>query len=267
MKEFWQNLYPHLISGGLKLLGAIVILVAGWYLIKWIEKFMKKGKGFRKMDETARSFLISTLSVILKIVLLFTVVATLGVNMTGLVTLLGSCGVAIGLALQGSLANFAGGILILLCRPFRVGDYIEVGGNAGTVKSISVLYTTITTVDNRDVVIPNGGLSNATVVNYSAEDLRRVDLDFSVAHGTDAERVKKVLLLIAEQQDGVMQIPAPFARMTAQDSSSLTFTLRAWVKKEDYWDVRFDLIEKVKSAFEKLDITVPFQQMDVHLHQ
>lgn len=267
MKEFWDNLMPHLINGGLRLLGAIVIVAVGWYLIKWIERLLKKGKAFHKMEETARGFLISVISVALKVALIMTAVATLGVNMTGMVTLLGSCGVAIGLALQGSLANFAGGILILVCHPFRVGDFIESGGNIGTVKSISILYTTLVTIDNRDVVIPNGGLSNATVINYSAEDLRRVDLDFNVDVDTDVERVKKVLLLLAERHELVLENPAPFARMTGRGDSSLTVTLRAWVKKDDYWQVRFDLLEQVKDAFEKLEIVVPFPQMDVHMHQ
>ena len=207
MEELWNNLLPHLVNGGLRLLGAIVIVFVGWNLIKWAEKLLKKGKFFGKMEPTARNFIISVISVALKVILLMTAVATLGVNMTGLVTLLGSCGLAIGLALQGSLSNFAGGILILICHPFRVGDFIEVGGNSGTVKSISILYTTVTTVDNRDVVIPNGGLSNATVVNYTAEDFRRVDLDFSVAFGTDTERVKKVLLLLADQHPLVLKDP------------------------------------------------------------
>ena len=246
MKEFWDNLMPHLINGGLRLLGAIVIVAVGWYLIKWIERLLKKGKAFHKMEETARGFLISVISVALKVALIMTAVATLGVNMTGMVTLLGSCGVAIGLALQGSLANFAGGILILVCHPFRVGDFIESGGNIGTV---------------------NGGLSNATVINYSAEDLRRVDLDFNVDVDTDVERVKKVLLLLAERHELVLENPAPFARMTGRGDSSLTVTLRAWVKKDDYWQVRFDLLEQVKDAFEKLEIVVPFPQMDVHMHQ
>ncbi|MBP5289009.1 MAG: mechanosensitive ion channel family protein, partial [Clostridia bacterium] len=261
MLEFWKNISPHLISGGLRLLGALAIVIVGWILIKWLEGIVRKGKLFGKMEATARIFLINVISVALKVVLILTAVATLGVNMTGLVTLLGSCGIAIGLALQGSLSNFAGGILILLCHPFRVGDYIEVGDKSGTVKSISILYTTLTTIDNRNVVIPNGALSNATVVNYSSEDLRRVDLDFSVAYGTDTDRVKKVLLLISDQHPMVLKDPAPFARLTANDDSALNFTLRAWVKKEDYWQVRFDLLEQVNDAFRKVGIEIPFPQV------
>ena len=267
MKAFLDNLMPHLVSIGLRLLGAILILVIGWTIIKFLVKLLKKGKLFNKMEVTVKSFIISVISITLKVILIMTAVATMGVNMAGIVTLLGSCGIAVGLALQGSLSNFAGGILILLCRPFRVGDYIEVSGNSGTVKSISILYTVITTVDNKDVIMPNGSLANATVVNYSAEDLRRVDLDFSVAYGSDTERVKKVLLLLAEQHKSVLKDPAPFARMTAHDTSSLTFTLRAWVKKEDYWQVRFDLLEEVKDAFQKIGIEIPFPQMDIHMHQ
>ena len=267
MKELWESFASKLVNGGLRLLAAIAIVVVGWLLIKWLEGILKKGKLFGRMEVTVRNFLLAVISIALKVILILTAVATLGVNMTGLVTLIGSCGLAVGLALQGSLSNFAGGILILLCRPFRVGDFIEVGGNSGLVKNISILYTTITTVDNRDVVMPNGSLSNATVVNYTAEDLRRVDLDFNVAFGTDTESVKKVLLLLAEKHPQVLEAPAPFARLTGQNDSSLIFTLRVWVKKEDYWDVNFDLRERVKDAFEKLDIVVPFPQMDVHMHQ
>lgn len=267
MKELWESFAPKLVNGGLRLLAAIAIVVVGWLLIKWIEGVLKKGKLFGKMEATVRSFLIAVISIALKVILVLTAVATLGVNMTGLITLLGSCGLAVGLALQGSLANFAGGILILLCHPFRVGDFIEVDGNSGTVKAISILYTTVTTGDNRDVVIPNGSLSNATVINYSAEQVRRVDMDFSVAFGTDTERVKKVLLLLADQHPLVLEDPAPFARLTGSSDSSLTFTLRVWAKKEDFWQVKFDLLEKVKDAFEKVGIEVPYPQMDVHMHQ
>ena len=215
------------------------------------------------MDEGAKNFLLTCISTILKILLVLTVAANLGVPMTNVAAIIASCGVAIGLALQGSLSNFAGGLMILTFHPFRVGDYIESAGNSGTVKEISLMSTRLTTPDNKDVIIPNSALVAAVITNFSSQDTRRVDLEFPVALGTDEEKVKKVLLLMAEKHELVLKDPAPFARLTKHEEYALVFTLRVWTNNADYWTVRFDLLEQVYAAFKKVDIEIPRRQMNV----
>lgn len=252
-------------NSGIRIICSIILLLVCWKLIGFLTKLIRKNRAFSKVDEGAKSFILTFVSVVLKVLLVLTVAANLGVPMTNVAAIVASCGLAVGLALQGSLSNFAGGIMILVFHPFRVGDYIEFNGKEGTVKQISLLSTAVTTLDNKDVIVPNGTLINSVITNFSIEPTRRVDLDFSVAYGTDGERVKKVLLLLAEQHELVLDDPAPFARLTRQSESALIFTLRAWCKKEDYWTVRFDLLEQVNGAFEKLGIRIPFPQMDVHV--
>ncbi len=267
LTNIWTSITSFLANYGLKLIGSAILLVVCWKLIGFLLNLIKKNSHFQKVDEGARGFLITCVSVILKAVLVLTVAANLGVPMTNVVAIVGSCGLAIGLALQGSLSNFAGGLMLLIFHPFHVGDYVESGGKEGTVKSISLLSTTLFTTDNKEVVVPNSTLINSVITNYSAQKTRRVDLDFTVAYGTDSERVKKVLLLLASQNELVLEDPAPFARLTAQKDSALVYTLRVWCKSEDYWTVRLDLLEKVTDAFSKLEINIPFPQMDVHIDQ
>jgi small conductance mechanosensitive channel len=254
-----------LVNYGLKILGSVLLLVVCWKLIGVLIKLIKKSKPFEKVDEGAKSFLLTCVSVVLRVLLVLTVAANLGVPMTNVAAIVASCGLAVGLALQGSLSNFAGGVMLLLFHPFRIGDYIEANGKEGTVKSISLMSTMLTTGDNRDIIVPNGTMIGSIITNYSTEATRRVDLDFAVAYGTDEEKVKKVLLLMAEKHELALKDPAPFARLTKQADSALIFTLRVWCKKEDYWTVRLDLLEQVNAAFQKVDIVVPFNQLDVHL--
>ena len=265
LNTFLQKIGDFLATSGIKLVFSVLLLVAGWKLIGVTSKAIRKSKGLKNVDPGAKNFILSCVSVALKVILVLTVAANIGVPMTNIVAILGSCGLAVGLALQGGLANFAGGLMILIFHPFGVGDFIESSGKEGTVKSISLLYTVITTIDNKDVVMPNGALTNAIVTNYTSEKLRRVDLDFSVSYECDTERVKKVLLLICDQHELILKDPAPFARMTAHADSALIFTVRAWCKTEDYWQVRFDLFERVKDAFDKLNISIPYPQVDVHM--
>ena len=265
LTNFLESLGGFLATSGMKLLTSLVLLVIGWKLIGFLIKLVQNNRQFSKIDAGAKGFLINCVSIVLKVTLVLTVAANLGIPMTNVVALLGSCGLAVGLALQGSLANFAGGLMILIFHPFRVGDYIESSGKEGCVKSISILYTTLTTPDNKDIIIPNGSLTNAVITNYTAEDIRRVDMEFSVAYDTDIERVKKVLLVLADQHELVLKDPAPFARLTKHGESALVFTLRAWCNKGDYWSVYLDLTERVKEAFDKLEIQIPFPQVDVHM--
>lgn len=267
LNSFFEQLGSFFAGSGIKILTSLILLVFCWKLIGFLIKTIQNNKAFSRIDQGARNFILTLLSIVLKVILVLTVAANLGVPMTNVAAILASCGLAIGLALQGSLSNFAGGIMILTFSPFRVGDFIESGGKEGTVKLISLLSTTITTPDNKDIIIPNGTLINSVITNFSSESERRVDLNFTVSYGSDTEKVKKVLLLLAEQHPLVLDEPAPFARLTENTDSALVFTLRVWCKREDFWTVRLDLLEQVNNAFTKLQILIPYPQMDVHLHQ
>ncbi len=250
---------------GMKLLGALVIWFIGSYAIKVVMKIIDKALGKGKYDETLTKFIHSLLSMALKILLFITVVTVIGIPMTGFIAIIGAAGLAIGFALQGSLSNFAGGVLLLVFRPFNVGDFIEAAGYSGTVREIKILYTIMVTPDNKTVVIPNGNLSNNSVVNYSAEETRRVDLTFGVSYDTDISKVKTVIAKICDGHDLIMKDPAPFARVVEHGDSSVNFAVRVWVEKEDYWTVFFDMQERVKEAFDKSGIEIPYPHMDVNM--
>lgn len=264
-ETIWTTLFEFATSWGIKLLAAIIILIVGIKLIGALTKWIKKSHKLDKVDDSLRSFLGSFSKIALYIVLVITVAMILGVPATSFITILASCGVAIGLALQGSLSNFAGGIMILLFKPFKVGDYIEAGGEAGTVEEISVVYTVLLTPDNKRITIPNGTLTNSVIENYSAEKTRRVDLTFSTAYDADIEKVKKILMDVASSHPKALKDPEPFVRLSEHSDSALTYTVRIWCKNEDYWDVNFDTIESVKEAFDKNGIEIPYPQMDVHI--
>ena len=250
---------------GLKLLGAIVLVIVGMKGIKWLRKWIRTSEKLNKIDDSLRSFMISFSSVVLYIVLFITVAVILGIPTTSFITMLASCGVAIGLALQGSLSNFAGGIMILIFKPFKVGDYIEAAGESGTVTEISVVYTELLTVDNKKITIPNGTITNSVIENYSAEKIRRVDLEFNTAYDCDIEKVKKIITEVLESHPKALKNPEIFVRLSAHNESALTYTARVWCKTEDYWDVNFDVIESVKKAFDENGIKIPYNQLDVHI--
>lgn len=265
----WQTILNYLIqlatSWGIKLLEALVLLVVGLKLVKWLKKWLKESPKLDKLDSGLRSFLISFSTIILYALLIIVIASILGIPATSFITILASCGVAVGLALQGSLSNFAGGLMILFFRPFKVGDFIEASGETGIVQEITVVYTVLLTLDNKRVTIPNGGLTNSVIKNYSSEELRRVDLTFNVAYGSDVEQVKALIGKLAAAHPLALKEPAPFVRLSAHGDSALTFTTRVWCKNADYWDVYFDLTEGVKKAFDEKGIQIPYPQMDVHV--
>lgn len=265
MQEFINFISQLGTQVGLKILYAVFILIVGLRLVKVLTKLLDKSKGLQKIDPSVRMFLKSFISITLKVLVFVTVAVTIGIPASSFVTVIASAGVAIGLALQGALSNLAGGLMLLLFRPFKVGDFIENGGNSGVVKSITIFYTVLTTVDNRTVTMPNGTLTNSVITNYSANPTRRVDLDFSVSYTSDSEQVKKTLLDVSNAHEKVLKEPAPFAAMTGHADSALIFTLRVWCSTADYWDVRFDLTQQVKAAFDEAGISIPFPQIDVHL--
>ncbi|MDD6284851.1 MAG: mechanosensitive ion channel family protein [Firmicutes bacterium] len=265
MEKFLDMTIEYVTKAGINLLLAILLLVVGIKLSNWAIKLLQKGKGFSKLDVSLQSFLKSFLKIVLYILVIITAAVVLGIPTTSFITMLASAGVAIGLAIQGALSNFAGGLMILFFKPFHVGDYIEAEGGQGTVTDITVFYTFITTNDSKVITLPNGTLTNSSVINYTRTGKRRVDLTFSVSYSSDTETVKRLLVKVAEDDPLVFDDPAPNARMVKQNSSSLDFTLFAWCKSEDYWSVLYNLNENVKAALDSENIVIPFPQIDVHL--
>jgi len=246
------------------LLGLVILLV-GLKLTKWLVKLLSKLKGIQHLDVSVQSFVQSFVKIVLYALVISSAAICWGVPATSFMTMFASAGVAIGLALQGALSNFAGGLMILFFKPFKVGDYIEGNGVSGTVKDITVIYTILTTPDNKTITIPNGSLTSSNVINYSTQPQRRLDLTFSAGYEDDVEKVKAVLLEVANAHEKVLKDPAPMARLAAHNASSLDYYLRVWVNPADYWDVNFDLMEQVKAAFDKNSISIPYQQIDIFM--
>lgn len=266
LKKILDLLIDWCIHHGLRLVLCVLVLVVGLRVIKLVMRKIRNGRGFAKLDASLRSFLGSALTILLDILLIVTLAGIMGIPMASFVTVLASCGVAVGLALQGSLSNLAGGVMLLFFRPFKVGDYIETAaGESGTVKDISVFYTILTTPDNKTVTIPNGALTNATVTNYSTATRRRVELKFGVDYETDMEQMKALLLGVANAHPLVLQEPElPFARLSENGDSAMVYTLRAWCNVDDYWAVYYDLLEQVKKRLDQEGISIPFPRMDIH---
>ena len=269
--EFLNLVKTYVSQGGINLvfsaICALVFVLIGFKLTGIVVKFVKKTHAFKKLDESAASFLGSLIGISLKILVVVIAAIIVGIDATALSAVLGSAGLAIGLALQGSLSNFAGGIMIIFFKPFKIGDYIDNHSDAGTVRDIGIFYTTIATPDNKIITIPNGALSNATVVNYSTETTRRVDFEFTASYDSDIDKVIKTILTVALSNSLVLRDPAPFAALSKQESSALVFTLRTWVDAKDYWTVYFEMQEQMKKAFDAQGIEIPFSQLDVHIEK
>lgn len=254
-------------SAGTKLLYALLILIVGLKLSKWIAGRLSNLHAFKNMDRSASRFICNILKIALNATVIIAAAITIGVPATSFITILGSAGLAVGLALQGSLSNLAGSLMIMMFKPYKLGDYIKVDSIEGTVADINIFYTVIDTLDNKRISCPNGTLSNSNIINFSAKDIRRVDITYSVDYSSDVENVKKTLLDTAAALPKTLTDPAPEARMIAQSDSSLDFALRVWCKTEDYWDVYFGMNEGVKKAFDERGIEIPFPQMDIHIKQ
>ena len=255
-------------TGGIKLIIGTLAIVIGFKIINKLSKRFINLAEKRNVDMTLIKFIKSFISYTLKILLVLIIAGSYWkLELSGLAAIIASAGVAIGLALQGSLSNFAGGFIILLLRPFKVGDYIQTGQFEGTVEQIGVFYTSLTTIDNKVVLIPNGSLSNGSLVNYSAKDTRRVDLVFAVSYESDILKVRGILKDIVQQHRLVLDYPEPFVGLLEQADSSLNFAVRVWVNTPDYWTVYFDLLEEVKLRFDKEEISIPYPQIDLHLKQ
>ena len=256
----------YLIEYGIQILGAIIVLIIGLWIIKKISKTTLRLMEKRNIDESLRPFLVSLLNVVLKALLVVSVMSMVGIEMTSFIAILGAAGLAIGMALSGTLQNFAGGVMILVFKPFNVGDFIEAQGHMGIVKEIQIFNTILTTVDNKTIIIPNGGLSTGSMTNFSTQENRRVDFVFGIGYGDNLEKAKSLIIDIANNDKRVLQDPAPFARLSELGDSSVNITTRLWVNAADYWDVYFDTMEAVYEQFNSQGINIPFPQMDIHLH-
>lgn len=252
------------IEMGKSVLFAIVLAVAGRYVIKFINRLVAGMLERRNVEPTVQSFLKSFVNITLIVLLIITVVGTLGVNTTSLAALLASAGLAVGMALSGNLQNLAGGIILLFLKPFKVGDFIEAQGVSGTVKAIQIFHTILTTPDNKELFIPNGALSSGNITNYTKNDLRRVDFSIGVEYGTEAEKVKRVTLDLLKQDSRIMADPAPFIAIKELGDNGVIYVIRVWAKATDYWGVFFDTTERIYAEYNKEGIGFPFPQIQVH---
>lgn len=264
MQQFLNSLTTIGTNAAVKILLGLVVLFVGIRLSKWIIRLISKGKGFGKLDKGVRSFIVSFTRIVLYAAVISSTAILWGVPTTAFVTLFTSAGVAIGLAVQGALSNFAGGVLILVFKPFKVGDFIENGSVIGTVKEITVIYTTIATIDNKIVTIPNGSLTNSNIINYSTMKERMVDMTINAAYSADIDTVESILLEVAKSNPKVLNDPAPVARLSGHGSDAMEYVFRVWCKSEDYWDVKFDCLENVKKQFDEHNINIPYKQVDIH---
>ena len=252
------------VEAGKSIIIAIIIYFVGKVLISLINRMLHGVMERKKVDPAIQSFLGSLVNILLMILLVISVVSALGVNTTSFAALLASAGVAVGMALSGNLQNLAGGIVILLFRPFKVGDYIEAQGTGGTVSEIQIFHTILTTPDNKKIYLPNGALSSGNITNYSKEPLRRVDFTVAVEYGEDIDKVRETLAGILSKDERVLQEPAPVIVLGSLADSSVNMTVRAWVKSENYWDVFFQTNEKIYNEFNSQGINFPYPQLTVH---
>ena len=240
-----------------KVLLAIVVWFVGKFIVNKILGLVGKIKVLDKIEPNTRTFVLSALKWLLYVILVVSIVAILGVPMASVITVLGTAGAAIALSLQGSLSNLAGGIMLVIFRPFKVGDFVEASGVTGTVKEITLFYTVLNTVDNCRINVPNGALMNANIVDYSAETTRRVDLSFASAKSEDPKKIQSLMLDVMEQNEKVLKDPAPFARISGGTNEAMQFTVRAWCKTEDYWDVYFDLTQTITEKLGENGVQAP----------
>ncbi len=251
---------------GINIIMALAIFVIGrWIarlLVGMVARLMKKAK----VDPILIGFVCSIVNAVLLLFVIIAALDRLGVDTTSFIALIGAAGLAVGLALQGSLQNFASGVLLIIFRPFKVGDYIEAGGTAGVVEEIGTFSTRMRTGDNREIIVPNGGIYGSNITNYSARDTRRIDMVFGIGYGDDIRKAKEIIQSIIDADERILKEPAALLAVGELAESSVNFNVRPWVASGDYWAVRFDLNEKIKLAFDDAGVSIPFPQMDLHMH-
>ena len=264
-----NDVISKLINGSIdlggRILAALIIFFIGKYLINWANKLFAKMLQNRNVDASIQSFLKSIVNITLLVMLFLAVIGKLGIELTSFAALLASVGVAVGMALSGNLSNFAGGVIILVFRPYKVGDYIEAStGASGKVTDIQIFHTVLTTSDNKVVFVPNGSMSNAVVTNYNRKETRRLQFTFGVEYGTDFEFAKSVLLEIINKDSRILKDPAPFIAVSELADSSVNIIVRVWVNSDDYWNVNFDMNKSVYATFNEKGISFPFPQLTIH---
>ncbi len=261
----WADISPYVVEYGGKLLMAVAVLVIGFWLVGIITRFSKKMMEKGDMDSSLVPFLTGIVRTLLRVMVVITALGMLGVEMTSFIAVLGAASLAIGMALTGALQNFAGGVMILIFKPFKIGDLLEAQGYLGVVKEIHIFNTILTTPDNKTVIIPNGGLSTGSMVNYSTMDTRRVDWSFGIAYGDQVGKAEEVLTKLIKEDKRILDNPSHFIALGELADSSVNITVRVWVKSADYWGVFFDMNRKVYEVFGTEGLNFPFPQMDVHL--
>ena len=263
----WDTITSVCIDVAFKLLWSIVIFAVGSIVIKLVVRYCPKGRKDKPMDTTLRNFLITATKVLLYIIVIVSVVTVLGIEIASVIAVLASAGAAIALALQGALSNLASGIILIIVKPMKIGDFIEGDGQSGTVEDIGLFYTTLITGDKKRVQIPNSKLTTSAIVNYSTEPVRRVDMVFNVSYDTDVEKAKALITETVYAHELVLKDPEILVRMTELADSSLNITVRAYCENANYWTVKFDLTEQIKAMFDANGINVPYNQLDVHVKQ
>lgn len=263
--EFFQNMWNSIIHGIPTIILAIVVLLLGLIICKLVLKVLSKGLDRTRLDLTVNNFVKQCCKIVLYVLLVTIVLSVLGIPATSIITVIGTAGVAIGLALQDSLSNVAGGIMLLINKPFKIGDYIMVSGVSGTVKQITILYTRLDSDSNQAIFIPNGQVSGAVVTNNNTNGTRRVDLKFSISYEDDYQKAREIILQVLSRNEKILMDPAPTVRMIEHAASSINIAVRPWCKAADYWEVYFSVMEEIRAAFIAGGISIPFDQLDVHV--
>ncbi len=265
----WNQMINYLQESGINLLRGLLVLAAGFFLIKWIIKFAHNRMRRIKIEPTIESFLSNLIRLILYILVILTAANVMGIPLTSFLTLIASAGVAVSLALQGALSNLVGGVILLILKPIKVGEYVRIGdANSsieGTVTGIGAFYTELSMPDRRHISIPNSSLTNTPIINFNREGTRRLDVNFSVGYESDIDQVMQVLKDLARGHSAVFTDPAPVVHLSAYNDSSLTFLVRIWCRSEDYWDINFYLMEEGKRVLDRAGINIPYPQMDIHM--
>ena len=267
MEQIWEWVQNFATEYGPAAIKALATLVIGWAIAKMLTGIVRTLLHKSKVEKTLVGFLGNLTYMLLMTLVVISAIQMLGVKMTSFIAILGAAGLAIGFALQGSLANFAAGAMLIAFRPFKAGDYIEAAGVSGTVKEVHIFVTLLNTPDNKRVIVPNAAITAGTITNYSAQDTRRVDLVFGISYDDDLPKAKQVLEEILAQDDRVLKDPAPTVAVGELGDSSINFVVRPWVKTADYWKVLWDLTEAVKLKFDAQKISIPYPQRDIHVHQ
>ena len=256
-----------LVEYGASLLAAVLILIVGLFIVKKVTKFISKIIDTKGFDPSLSKFLVSLVSVTLRVLVVITAMGQLGIEMTSFVALIGAAGLAIGMAFSGTLGNLAGGVMILIFRPYKIGDFIQGQGEIGTVKEIGIFNTILLTTDNKTIIVPNGAMANGNMTNFNMQSTRRIDFTIGIAYGDNYDTAKQMLLKFIAEDDRRLKTPEPFIGLGALADSSVNITMRVWSKTEDYWAIFFKMNERIYKEFGKEGINFPFPQMDVHIQQ